>query len=241
MDRSFKRKYIRETLKQVTDKVTGTQQPYIVVKAPTTGPYHNLPDICFFDPLSQLGLKLKCKHKNKEHENAFIVVTDLWSDFGSQDPRLIISLAKNAYLVVRLYKCLVCDKRIKASNPRFLSQLPAIPPFDFVLYHQSAVATVVYNEIVLDAVNGVPFSRTAKKFEEHKKIEFSQHMTIEEKLNNEKMEEDTTHCMHATHVGDIFLHFFRRHQSDFVAEFKSVQCQEVSIDHTFYGCRTFQP
>ena len=44
-------------------------------------------------------------------------------------------------------------------------------------------------------------------------------------------------CMHASHIGDIFLHYFRRHHDLFVNEFKKVICNTASIDHTFY-CTT---
>ena len=75
----------------------------------------------------------------------------------------------------------------------------------------------------------------AKGFEEMKKINFCQHLSVSERSRNETMDEDTFKTIHPTHVADIFMNFFRKHQSKFVDEFRSVQCTKLGLDHTFYA------
>ena len=203
----FKRQYIRQILQEVTSPITRTQQPYMFVKAPTWGDFHLLPDIFFFDPITQFNAQLKCRYKN--HKDAEILVTQYWTDYGQGPPRLIYGLSRNAYLVARYYKCSACNKLIRSSNPYFVRQLPSYPVFDFVLYNNSGVSSEVYNTIVTDIVNGVPFARIAKKFRELRKIDFSQHLSPEERSSNQSMEPDAYRCLHATHVADIFMHYFR--------------------------------
>ena len=193
MANKLKRDYIRRTLKEVTDGTTKTQPPYLMVRAPSTGPYHNMPNIRFFDPIKQLGIKLKCRYENEGHKDIFISVTNDWTDFGRQDPRTIYGLEKNTYLVCRMYCCRVCgrNKQIRSTNETFLRQLPNYPPIDFILYHCSAVETIVYNIIVTSVVNGVAFAKIAKQFRELKKMDFAQHMSQDEKEANLTMDADT--------------------------------------------------
>ena len=115
-------------LQEVTNKITGTQRPYIYVRAPTDGPYHLLPNLIFFDPIGQLKLDLKCEVQDQRHENAKIVSSKYWTDYSIQTPRLVYGSTRNAYLICRLYKCKVCKSGlIRATYPLFLKQLPQFP------------------------------------------------------------------------------------------------------------------
>ena len=148
-------------LQEVTNKVTGTQRPYIYVKAPTDGPYHLLPNLIIFDPIGQLKLDLKCEIKDQRHENAKIVPSKYWTDYSIQTPRLVYGSTRNAYLICRLYKCKVCKTGlIRATYPLFLKQLPQFPVRDFIIYHDSAVTVSVYNRII----TGKSLSETIQRF-----------------------------------------------------------------------------
>ena len=103
MSIDLKREYIRSTLKEVTDQFTQTQHPYLFIKAPKSGQYHNLPDLIFFDPLAQLKIKIDCRHGHGP-----LKLTNLWTDFGKRDPRIIYGYTKNSYLVCRIFKCDTC-------------------------------------------------------------------------------------------------------------------------------------
>ena len=161
-NKALKNQYIRDTLKEFTNPVTGTQRPYLFVKAPNTGPYHLLPNLFYFDPINQLGVELKCHQNDIRHENAKIVSTNNWTDYGKQPPRLIYGSTRNCYLVSRIYKCKVCNKFIIPTTSHYLSQLPQHPSLDIIIYHDSAVEVEVYNRIVIDICNGVTFAGSAK-------------------------------------------------------------------------------
>ena len=44
---------------------------------------------------------------------------------------------------------------------------------------------------------------------------------------------DAYRCIGRKLIGDVFLHYFRRHHSTFMEEFKSVIVNTMGIDHTF--------
>ena len=233
--KSFRRGYIRKILNEATDPKTNTQNPNVFVKAPTSGIFKDMPDIYIFDPIGQSKMDLRCRKTDKRHENSKIVLTRSWTDFGRFSPRIIYGIEKNIYLVSRVYFCPVCKKTIRAISPYFVRQLPMTLVNDFILYHDSALTSTLYNLIINQVARGTTFAGIAKTFREVRKIHFAQHLSVEERSVRQVMDFDTYRCISASHIADIFLHWFRLHQAVLIDEFKSIKCQELSIDHTFYG------
>ena len=234
MANRLKREYIRQTLKEITDPITKTQKPYQFVNAPSTGPYKDLPDLVFFDPICQLKVTLICENQDARHENSKVRPTNHWTDYGKQPARLIYGLEKNAYLVCKIYHCDICHSNVRSTDPFFLEQLPDSPVIEFTLYHDSAVSSTLYNLLVNQVARGTTFADVEKTFCELKKTYFAQHLTVEERQQNKHMNPDTYKCISASHIADIFMHWFRLHQSYLIDEFKEIKCEKLSIDHTFF-------